>query len=137
MDDANSASPVQHYIAINDLLVYGAVLTRPTGIQRVALNLALALHERYGYQSVRVHHSAARHASIPRSDARSLLATLADPLLRLLSHAPRVVQERLRSTARGLLSRFTGAAGDAVVFQRGDWLLVLGAPCTAPRPRRR
>ena len=132
MDDANSASPVQHYIAINDLLVYGAVLTRPTGIQRVALNLALALHERYGYQSVRVLHSAARHASIPRSDARSLLATLADPLLRLLSHAPRVVQESLRSTARGLLSRFTGGGGDAVVFQRGDWLLVLGAPWIAP-----
>ena len=132
MDDANPASPVRHYIAINDLLVYGAVLTRPTGIQRVALNLALALHERYGYQSVRVLHSDVRHVSIPRSDSRSLLATLADPILRLLSHAPRVMQERLRSTARSLLSRLTGGGGRAVVLQRGDWLLVLGAPWIAP-----
>lgn len=132
MDDANGSPSVQHYIAINDLLVYGAVLTRPTGIQRVALNLALALHEHHGYQGVSAVDSGARYVAIPQSSSRSLLAMLADPLLRLLSYSPRVVQERIRSTARSLLSRFTGGGGSAVVFQHGDWVLVLGAPWIAP-----
>ena len=132
MEQPRAPGSPQHYIAINDLLVYGAVLTRPTGIQRVALNLALALHDLHGYQGVRIDNAGARFIAIPRSSARSPLARLADPLLRLLSHAPRAMQEFFRSTARRLLSRLAGGGGGAAAIQRGDWVLVLGAPWIAP-----
>ena len=132
MEQPRAPESPQHYIAINDLLVYGAVLTRPTGIQRVALNLALALHDLHGYQGVRIDNAGARFIAIPRSGARSPLARLADPLLRLLSHAPRAMQEFFRSTARRLLSRLAGGGGGAAAIQRGDWVLVLGAPWIAP-----
>ena len=123
----------QIYVAINDLLVYGSAITRPTGIQRVASGLATELMQRYGAVSVSISSSGMRAATVPDATQRSLAARLAEPVLRLLSYAPRRAQESFRSVARSLLSRSARSSGGAALTPApGSWLVLLGAPWIAP-----
>ena len=87
------------YIAINDLLVYGSAITRPTGIQRVASGLAKELMQRYGAQCVSVSSSGMKRVRLPAANGSSVAAKLAEPVLRALSNLPRSIQERARSVA--------------------------------------
>ena len=121
------------YIAINDLLVYGSAITRPTGIQRVASGLAEELMQRYGAECVSVSASGMKRVRLPAADGSSVAARLAEPVLRVLSHFPRSIQERARSVARTLLSlRAQRSNGAFIKPEPGSWILVLGAPWIAP-----
>jgi glycosyltransferase involved in cell wall biosynthesis len=120
-------------IAINDLLVYGSAITRPTGIQRVASGLARELVERFGARCVSVSESGMREVELPSSSGASVAARLAEPALRALSKMPRSLQERARGVARAVLSiRARRVDGVAIRPVSGSWLLVLGAPWIAP-----
>ena len=121
------------FIVIDDLLVYGSVISRPTGIQRVAAGIANALLENPRMFSVHVASGEMRTAQLPNGATASWRTRLSEALLRLLSLAPRSLQESIRSLARTLLSRLASRrAGVAVQPVAGDWLLVLGAPWIAP-----
>ena len=121
------------FIVIDDLLVYGSVISRPTGIQRVAAGIGNALLERPQSLSVHVSSGEIRTAQLPQGGAASWRTWFSEALLRLLSLAPRSLQESIRSLARTLLSRLASRrAGAAVQPVAGDWLLVLGAPWIAP-----
>lgn len=118
---------------IDDLLVYGSVISRPTGIQRVATGIARALLEHPRALSVHVGSGEIRAAKLPKGVVTSWRTRLSEALLRLLSLAPRSLQESIRSFARTLLSRLASRrAGARVEPVAGDWLLVLGAPWIAP-----
>jgi glycosyltransferase involved in cell wall biosynthesis len=124
---------VKLYIAINDLLVYGSAITRPTGIQRVASGLAKELMLRYGAECVSVSAASVKTVGLPITDGSSVVARLAEPALRVLSHLPRSIQERARSVARALLSlRARRSHGTFINPESGSWVLVLGAPWIAP-----
>ena len=121
------------YIAINDLLVYGSAITRPTGIQRVASGLAEELMLRYGAECVSVSAAGMKKVRLPATNSSSVVARLAEPVLRVLSHLPRLLQERARSVARTLLSLRAQRSNGAVIKpESGCWILVLGAPWIAP-----
>lgn len=121
------------FIVIDDLLVYGSVISRPTGIQRVAAGIGSALLERPQTLSVHVSSGEIRAAKLPQGGAASWRTRLSEALLRLLSLAPRSLQESVRSLARTLLSRLASKrAGATVQPAAEDWLLVLGAPWIAP-----
>ena len=121
------------YIAINDLLVYGSAITRPTGIQRVASGLAEELTLRYGGECVSVSVAGMKTVRLPATDGSSVAARLAEPALRALSQFPRSIQERARSVARALLSlRAQRSHGTFTKPESGSWILVLGAPWIAP-----
>ena len=121
------------YIAINDLLVYGSAITRPTGIQRVASGLAEELMQRHGAECVSVSAAGMKSVGLPASDVSSVAARLAEPALRLLSHLPRSIQERARGVARSLLSlRAQRSNGIFITPEPRSWMLVLGAPWIAP-----
>jgi len=118
---------------INDLLVYGSAITRPTGIQRVASGLADELMQRYGAECVSVSASGMNRVRLPTANGSSVAAKLAEPVLRALSHLPRSIQERARSVARTLLSlRAQRSNGAFIKPESGSWILVLGAPWIAP-----
>ena len=118
---------------IDDLLVYGSVISRPTGIQRVAVGITNALLENPRTFTVHVGSGEIRTAQLPKGRAASWRTRLSEALLRFLSLAPRSLQESIRSLARTLLSRLASRrAGAAVQPLAGDWLLVLGAPWIAP-----
>ena len=120
-------------MAIDDLLVYGSAISRPTGIQRVASGIAEALVRDHGALTVHVGGGGARRADLPRPDGRSASARLSEPALRILAHAPRRVQEFVRSVARRTLARTSAVATrEPVPTNLGDWLVVLGAPWIAP-----
>jgi glycosyltransferase involved in cell wall biosynthesis len=120
-------------VAIDDLLVYGSVISRPTGIQRVASGIAEALVREHGAQTVHVGSGTVRRAALPAGGRRSVSARVSEPFLRLLAHAPRPAQERVRSVARRALSRVRSlSTGDSIQVQAGDWLVILGAPWIAP-----
>ena len=128
--DTDSA---QAYIAINDLLVYGSAITRPTGIQRVASGLAKELVNSHSATSVSISTESMRAAAIPDTSRTSVVARLAEPALHLLSLMPRRFQERLRTAARLLLARVArGAGGAPLTPASGSWLIILGAPWIAP-----
>ena len=121
------------YIAINDLLVYGSAITRPTGIQRVASGLAEELMLRYGGECVSVSAAGMKTVRLPAADGSSVAARLAEPVLRALSHFPRSIQERARSVARAFLSlRAQRSHGTFTKPALESWILVLGAPWIAP-----
>ena len=121
------------YIAINDLLVYGSAITRPTGIQRVASGLAKELMAHHGAVCVSVSMAGMKKVDLPATDVSSMVARLAEPALRVLSHLPRSIQERARSLARVLLSfRAQRSQGTFVQPETGSWIIVLGAPWIAP-----
>jgi glycosyltransferase involved in cell wall biosynthesis len=121
------------YVVIDDLLVYGAAITRPTGIQRVALGIATSLIREHGAVAVHAGNGALRHTALPSSTNTSVLARLSEPALRVLAAAPRGVQESVRGIARALLSRVSALkAGRAADADAGDWLLIFGAPWIAP-----
>ena len=121
------------YIAINDLLVYGSAITRPTGIQRVASGLSSALADQHGAEVVTVSGASMRRASIPHAKKQTLFARIAEPALLLLAHTPRRFQEEFRKVARTLLSGLASRSGGEVISpQVGDWIAVLGAPWIAP-----
>jgi glycosyltransferase involved in cell wall biosynthesis len=121
------------YIVIDDLLVYGSAIARPTGIQRVASGISTALIRDHGAMAVHVGGGVMRRAQLPTLASTSLLAKASEPILRLLSFTPRRVQEGVRSVARAVLSRLSALrAGSIVGVSAGDWMLVLGAPWIAP-----
>jgi len=121
------------YVAINDLLVYGSAITRPTGIQRVAAGLSAALAARHGATHVVVSDAGMREVTPPTSERRSIAARVAEPALWLLARAPRRVQERIRTVARALLGRLARQRGGELILPReGDWVAVIGAPWIAP-----
>ena len=123
----------QCFIVIDDLLVYGSVISRPTGIQRVAAGIANALLASPHTFSVHVGSGEIRTAHLPKEGSVSWRSRPSEVLLRLLSLAPRSLQESVRSLARTLLSRLASRrAGATVQPVAGDWLLVLGAPWIAP-----
>ena len=132
MNGTHAPHAARRYIAINDLLVYGSAITRPTGIQRVASGIAAALVEHHEASTVSISSVGMRAVAIPDTSRRSLAARLAEPVLHLLAHAPRRVQESLRSVARTLLSRSARRGGDEISAKPGDWLIILGAPWIAP-----
>ena len=126
-------APSRLLVAIDDLLVYGSAISRPTGIQRVASGVAEALVRDHGAVTIRVGGGRVRRASLPRTDRQSLTARVSEPALRLLAHAPRRVQELVRSAARRTLSHASVVtAGEPIETSAGDWLVVLGAPWIAP-----
>ena len=135
---AQPASP-KIYIAINDLLVYASAISQPTGIQRVASGLAAALIQTAGATPVLLTQDGARLATLPNADPGSAAPSglgylIREPLLRILARLPRRVQEAVRSGARSLLAqRAAGSGGTLVSMNRGDWILLLGAPWIAPR----
>lgn len=120
-------------VVIDDLLVYGSVISRPTGIQRVASGITEALVLRHGALTVHVGSGTVRLANPPRAGRQSIAAQISEPALRLLAHAPRGVQELVRSAARRALSRARSVTtGAPVPVRNGDWLVILGAPWIAP-----
>jgi glycosyltransferase involved in cell wall biosynthesis len=121
------------HVVIDDLLVYGSAIARPTGIQRVASGIATALIRDHGAIAVHVGGGVIRRAELPTTASRSLLARASEPILRILSLAPRRVQEGVRGVARAALSRLSALrAGATVGVSAGSWMLVLGAPWIAP-----
>ena len=133
MNSRADTDSTRAYIAINDLLVYGSAITRPTGIQRVASGLAKVLVDSYNAASVSISAEGIRVAAIPDTSRTSVAARLAEPALRILSLMPRRFQELLRTAARLLLARAARSAGGvSIVPSRGSWLVILGAPWIAP-----
>jgi glycosyltransferase involved in cell wall biosynthesis len=126
---------VRLLLAVNDLLVYEAAITQPTGIQRVASRLADALVANprpfMDCITVSLSRDGVRQVRL-RTGSTSPLAQIAEPLLRLLARLPRSVQERVRSSARRALSRRASRSGNALRVEPGDWIAVLGAPWIAP-----
>ena len=121
------------FIVIDDLLVYGSVISRPTGIQRVAAGITNALLKNPRTFSVHVGSGEIRTAQLPEGGAASWRTRLSEGVLRFLSLAPRSLQESIRSLARTLISRLASRrAGVVIQPAAGDWLLVLGAPWIAP-----
>jgi len=121
------------YVAINDLLVYGSAITRPTGIQRVAAGLSAALAVQHGATHVVVSDSGIREVTLPTSGRRTVAARIAEPALWLLARAPRRVQEAVRTVARAALGRLARQrGGDMIEPDEEDWLAVIGAPWIAP-----
>jgi len=121
------------FTVIDDLLVYGSVISRPTGIQRVAAGIANALLASPHIFSVHVGSGEIRTAQLPNGATASWRTRLSEVFLRFLSLAPRSLQEAVRTLARTLLSRLASRrAGATVQPVAGDWLLVLGAPWIAP-----
>jgi glycosyltransferase involved in cell wall biosynthesis len=120
-------------VVINDLLVYGSVIARPTGIQRVASGVAHALSSDFAAETVLLRGGRAFCAELPDAGSTGVLARINEPMLAALSHAPRRVQEAIRSVARSVVARLSRSGGGAPrpVFP-GDWLIMLGAPWIAP-----
>lgn len=120
-------------VVINDLLVYGSVISRPTGIQRVASGLAQALCSSGGAETVVLREGRAVRAAIPDVEATSWFVRLNEPVLALLSQTPRRLQEAIRSLARGVVSKLSvRRGGETQQISQGDWLIMLGAPWIAP-----
>lgn len=127
------ASHPRVYVAIDDLLVYGSAITRPTGIQRVASGIASSLIRDHGATSVHIGGGQMRRTELPTTASTTVLARASEPILRLLSLAPRRVQENMRRVARAVLSRLSALRAGATVDEcAGDWIIVLGAPWIAP-----
>ena len=120
-------------VVINDLLVYGSVIVRPTGIQRVASGITQALCSDAGAETVVLRDGRAFRAELPLAGARGWLARVNEPILALLSRAPRRFQEAVRTVARGLVARLSrGRGGTPRSIGAGDWLIMLGAPWISP-----
>lgn len=125
-------------IVVNDLLVYAAAISQPTGIQRVGSGLSEALlrSDIARPALIAVGTDGAREIE-PRSlgfanDAPRRSARLAAPLLALLAHAPRALQEAVRAKARGMLATRAATSGNPIDVAPGDWIAVIGAPWIAP-----
>jgi len=119
-------------IAINDLLVYGAAISRPTGIQRVATGIAAELIAQNNACTVVITGGKIFSAKIPQ-DKRNIMARVSEPLLKLLSVTPRPVQESVRQVARSALAIITQRQRGAEVSSTdGEWLIILGAPWISP-----
>lgn len=120
-------------VVINDLLVYGSVIVRPTGIQRVASGMTQALCSDAGAETVVLRDGHAFHAALPLAGAHGWLARVNEPILALLSRAPRTLQEAVRTVARSLVARLSrGRGGKPRSIGAGDWLIMLGAPWISP-----
>lgn len=121
------------YVAVNDLLVYGSAIVRPTGIQRVASGLSAALSEQFNAETVVVSESGLRSVALPTKRPRSRAATLSEPALWLLSRAPRRLQYAVRGLARLMLGRVARRqGGEPIKPFPGDWIAVIGAPWISP-----
>ena len=119
-------------IAVNDLLVYGAAISRPTGIQRVANGIATELIAQKNARAVVITGETIFSAKIPQNQ-RNILSRVSEPLLKLLSATPRPVQELVRRIARSALAAATQRQRGAEVSSTdGEWLIILGAPWIAP-----
>ena len=120
------------FIAVDDLMVYASILTRPTGIQRVGYNLAQALVEECGYQTVRVSGPAVRSASLGRPGTSTRLTRLAEMALSAAARLPGSIQQRLRAAGPAVIRRLRiSESGAPVSVERDDWIIVLGAPWIA------
>ena len=120
-------------VVINDLLVYGSVIVRPTGIQRVASGITQALCSDAGAETVVLRDGRAFRAELPLAGAHGWLARVNEPILALLSRAPRTLQEVVRTVARSLVARLSrGRGGTSRSIGAGDWLIMLGAPWISP-----
>lgn len=123
---------VGRFVAVDDLLVYAALLSRPTGIQRVGYNLARSLVDDCGYQMVRVSGSSVQEATLRSTTNASWFTRAAEFVLSSLSHLPASIQQRLRAVGPSIMRRLQSpSSGVAVNLNRGDWVIVLGAPWIA------
>ena len=123
---------VGRFVAVDDLLVYAALLSRPTGIQRVGYNLARSLVDDCGYQMVRVSGSSVQEAALRRPATASWFTRATEFVLSSLSHLPASIQQRLRALGPSVMRRLRPPrSGATVIFNRGDWVVVLGAPWIA------
>lgn len=130
------------FVVANDLVVYATAIAQPTGIQRVGkgaleglLNVANESGGAISIEPITISNGKARLVSpsslgIGGSTRRS--AWFAQPLLHLLAHAPKWLQESVRAVARRLLARGVSGGGLEASVGAGDWVLVLGAPWIAP-----
>ena len=125
-------------IVVNDLLVYRAASTQPTGIRRLvegyarhlpAIAATLGLDVR---MVVVAGDAVCETAEDVTAAGRGRLARAAELALRISAHAPRGIQERARTTGRRLLARRAGSGGRALDVGPRDTLLILGAPWIAP-----
>lgn len=125
-------------IVMNDLLVYRAAATQPTGIQRLADGYARELPAVAATLGIEV-----RRVVVAGREVRELtqdvgdsggrrLARGAELALRISAHLPRGVQECARTIGRRLLARRASAAGQPLEIGPRDTLLILGAPWIAP-----
>ena len=123
---------VGRFVAVDDLLVYAALLSRPTGIQRVGYNLARSLVDDCGFRMVRVSGESVQEASLSRATPASWFTRTTELSLSLLSHLPSSLQQRLRALGPSIIRRLRPlGSGATVVLDRGDWVVVLGAPWVA------
>ncbi len=135
---ADAAVAGRLLIVVNDLLVYQAAATQPTGIQRLADGYARHLPAAAATVGVET-----RTVVVTRDAVREVLLDATTPggrrfargaelALRISAHAPRGVQERARSVGRRILARRAGRTGQPLEIGPLDTLLVLGAPWIAP-----
>jgi hypothetical protein len=125
-------------IVVNDLLVYRAAATQPTGIQRLAEGYTRYLPgvaATLGVEvwTVVVGQDEVRDVTLDaRSTGGRRFARGAELALRISAHAPRSVQERTRTAARRFLARRARGGGHPLEIGPLDTLLILGAPWIAP-----
>jgi glycosyltransferase involved in cell wall biosynthesis len=125
-------------IVMNDLLVYRAAVTQPTGIQRLADGYsrelpAVAATLGIGVRRVVVAGHEVRELTQDAEDSGGRrLARRAELAVRISAHLPRGVQEPARTIGRRLLARRASAAGHPIEIGPRDTLLILGAPWIAP-----
>ncbi|MDR3638984.1 MAG: glycosyltransferase [Isosphaeraceae bacterium] len=125
-------------IVVNDLLVYRAAATQPTGIQRLAEGYTghlpgVAATLGIEVRTVVVAPDAVRDVTLDtRSSGGRRFARGAELALRISAHAPRSVQERTRTAGRRFLARRARGGGHQLEIGPRDTFLVLGAPWIAP-----
>jgi glycosyltransferase involved in cell wall biosynthesis len=123
---------------VNDLLVYRAAATQPTGIQRLADGYARHLPAAAATLGVEVRTVVVGPDDVREVtlDARSTggrrVARGTELALRLSAHAPRGIQERVRTAGRRFLSRRVRSGGRPLEIGPLDTLLIVGAPWIAP-----
>ena len=125
-------------IVVNDLLVYRAAATQPTGIQRLADGYtrhlpAVAATLGVEVRTVVVGLDEVREVTLDaRSSGGRRFARGTELALRLSAHAPRGIQERARTAGRRFLARRARGGGHLLEIGPRDTLLILGAPWIAP-----
>jgi glycosyltransferase involved in cell wall biosynthesis len=123
---------------VNDLLVYRAAATQPTGIQRLADGYtrhlpAVAATLGVEVRTVVVGPDHVREVTLDaRSSGGRGFARGTELALRVSAHAPRGIQERARTAGRRFLSSRVRSGGHPLEIGPLDTLLILGAPWIAP-----
>jgi glycosyltransferase involved in cell wall biosynthesis len=131
-----SATARRVLVVVNDLLVYRAATSRPTGIQRLAEGYATHLPEAGAASGVEVLPVVVTEGGFRSvqlgSGRRSRSAALAERALATSAILPRWLQEGARTLGRRVLARRAAGSGRPVETRPGDVALVLGAPWISP-----